>query len=148
MSGQKTSTRRGALGRPLELHPDRLFPAEPGVRDVARELYATVRDLPIISPHGHTDPGWFALNEPFGNATELLLTPDHYLFRMLYSQGVRLEDLGVGNPDADPRNAWRLFSERYHLFRGTPSRMWLDLPKCSVSNRAWKLRRRTSTSTR
>jgi glucuronate isomerase len=126
MSGQKTSTRRGTLGRPLELHPDRLFPAEPGVRELARELYAAVRDLPIISPHGHTDPGWFALNEPFGNATELLLTPDHYLFRMLYSQGVRLEDLGVGNPDADPRNAWRLFSERYHLFRGTPSRMWLD----------------------
>jgi glucuronate isomerase len=108
------------------LHPDRLFPAEPGARALARALYAEVATLPIVSPHGHTDPSWFALDEPFGNASELLLVPDHYLFRMLYSQGVRLEDLGVGNPAADPRAAWRLLAERYHLFRGTPSRVWLD----------------------
>lgn len=112
--------------RSLELHPDRLFPADPAVRALAREFYASVRELPIISPHGHTDPAWFAGNESFGNATEFLLVPDHYVFRMLYSQGVALNDLGVGNPDVDPRAAWRLLAERYHLFRGTPSRMWLD----------------------
>lgn len=114
------------MTRPLNLHPDRLLPADPSIRAIARGLYASVRDLPIVSPHGHTDPAWFATNEPFGNATELLLVPDHYVFRMLYSQGVPMEALGVGNPDADPRAAWRLFAERYHLFRGTPSRMWLD----------------------
>jgi glucuronate isomerase len=96
------------------------------VRQLARELYEEVAGLPIVSPHGHTDPAWFALNETFGNATELLLVPDHYLFRMLYSQGVPLEDLGIGGHRADPRAAWRLFAERYHLFRGTPSRIWLD----------------------
>ena len=121
---QNTSWRE-PLARTLSLHPDRLFPAEPGVRALARELYAEVAGLPIVSPHGHTDPSWFALNEPFGNASELLLVPDHYLFRMLYSQGVRLQDLGIG-ADADPRAAWRILAERYHLFRGTPSRIWLD----------------------
>lgn len=114
------------MSRPLTLHPDRLFPADPALRSVTRALYATVADLPILSPHGHTDPQWFAENAPFGNATDLLLKPDHYLFRMLYSQGVPLEQLGIGNPDADPRAAWRLLAERYHLFRGTPSRIWLD----------------------
>jgi glucuronate isomerase len=114
------------MSRPLQLHPDRLLPVEPQARAIARELYASVAGLPIVSPHGHTDPSWFARNENFANATELLLLPDHYLFRMLYSQGVPLESLGIGNPDADPRGAWRLFAERYHLFRGTPSRVWLD----------------------
>ncbi|WP_126174326.1 glucuronate isomerase [Altericroceibacterium xinjiangense] len=114
------------MTKPLYLHPDRLFPADPAVRAVARDLYAAVAGLPILSPHGHTDPAWFARNEPFGNATELLLVPDHYLFRMLYSQGVAMEDLGVGNPDADPREAWRIFARNFFLFRGTPSRMWLD----------------------
>jgi glucuronate isomerase len=114
------------MPRTLELHPDRLLPAEPGTRNLARELYASVKGLPIVSPHGHTDPAWFARNEPFGNATEMLLIPDHYVFRMLHSQGVPLEALGVGNSGADPREAWRLFAARYSLFRGTPSRMWLD----------------------
>jgi len=114
------------LTRPLQLHPDRLLPAETATRAIARELYASVAGLPIVSPHGHTDPSWFALNERFGNATELLLVPDHYVFRMLYSQGVPLAALGVGGAAVDPREAWRLFAERYHLFRGTPSRMWLD----------------------
>ena len=114
------------MSRPLELHEDRLFPAEPGVRALARELYATVAQLPIISPHGHTDPAWFAHNEPFGNASELLLHPDHYVFRMLYSQGIALEDLGIAGSSADPRAAWRIFAENYHLFRATPSRIWLD----------------------
>src|SRR5690348_2524512 len=118
------------MARPLCLDPDRLFPAEPQIRGVARELYASVKDLPIVSPHGHTDPRWFAANEPWTNATELLLAPDHYLYRMLYSQGVLLDALGVatraGPSNADPREAWRLFASHYYLFRGTPSRLWLD----------------------
>jgi glucuronate isomerase len=114
------------MPRKLELHPDRLLPVEPSVRSLARELYASVKGLPIISPHGHTDPEWFATNANFGNAAQLLLHPDHYVFRMLYSQGVSLAALGIGNPEANPRESWRLFAERYHLFRGTPSRMWLD----------------------
>lgn len=114
------------MTRQLELHPDRLLPADPQTRAIARELYAAIADLPIVSPHGHTDPSWFAGNENFANAADLLLAPDHYVFRMLYSQGVPLEALGIGNSGADPRKAWRLFAERYHLFRGTPSRIWLD----------------------
>lgn len=110
----------------LKLHADRLFPTDRDVRTISRRLYDTVADLPIISPHGHTDPRWWATDDLFGNATELLLHPDHYVFRMLYSQGVPLEALGIRNPDADPRESWRLFAERYHLFRGTPTRMWLD----------------------
>ncbi|HYC01923.1 MAG TPA: glucuronate isomerase [Azospirillaceae bacterium] len=118
------------MPKPLLLHEDRLFPAEPGTRAIARRLYAEVSGLPIISPHGHTDPRWFAGNEPFANATELFLAPDHYIYRMLYSQGVALEDLGIaskaGPSKADPRAAWRLFARNTHLFRGTPSAMWLD----------------------
>ena len=116
------------MPRRLELHEDRLFPADPAVRALTRELYAGVATLPIVSPHGHTDPAWFAGNASFGNATELLLRPDHYLFRMLYSQGVPLELLGIGPHKAhyDPRAAWRILADYWHLFRGTPSRMWLD----------------------
>jgi glucuronate isomerase len=115
----------------LELHDDRLFPAEPGIRQIARGLYGAVADLPIISPHGHTDPKWFAGNQPFSNPTELLIVPDHYLLRMLYSQGIPLDALGIGTPEDqrsadDARNIWRLFATHYHLFRGTPSRLWLD----------------------
>lgn len=116
--------------RPLKLDPNRLFPAEPRTRDIARALYAEIGGLPIVSPHGHTDPAWFATDAPFANATELLLAPDHYIFRMLYSQGVALDALGVcgraGTPATDPREAWRTFAAHYHLFRGTPSRLWLD----------------------
>ncbi len=114
------------------LHPDRLFPAESATRAVARRLYQSVRDLPIISPHGHTDPRWFAENAPFGDPASLLVTPDHYVFRMLYSQGVRLEDLGIASrtrastPPPDPRAVWRLLARHYGLFRGTPTRLWLD----------------------
>jgi glucuronate isomerase len=116
------------MTRELTLHPDRLFPTDPAVRAIARDLYAHVAQLPILSPHGHTDPRWFAENQPFGNAAELLLRPDHYLFRMLYSQGLRLEDLGIGAHQAsyDPRRAWRILAENWHLFRGTPSRIWSD----------------------
>lgn len=118
--------------RPLTLHPDRLFPADPAIRAITRTLYDSVSNLPIISPHGHTDPQWFANNAPFANASELLLQPDHYVFRMLYSQGIALESIGLtpvaggDAPKVDPREAWRILAANYHLFRGTPSRMWLD----------------------
>jgi len=116
---------------PLTLHPDRLFPAEPATRDLARRLYATVKDLPIVSPHGHTDPQWYADDAPFGDASALFITPDHYVFRMLYSQGIPLEDLGIprvdGGPiETDARTIWRTFAGLYHVFRGTPTRTWLD----------------------
>ena len=114
----------------LKLQEDRLFSSDPTQRAIAKELYAEIADLPIISPHGHTDPSWFSENQNFGNPTEFFIAPDHYVYRMLYSQGIALNDLGVpdkkGVPDHDPRAAWRLFAENYHLFRGTPSRMWLD----------------------
>ena len=117
--------------KPLHLHPDRLFPSDPVQRPIARRLYTQVAGLPIVSPHGHTDPAWFAGDEAFANATELLLVPDHYVFRMLYSQGVPLDALGIPRADGsraavDPRAAWRVFAERFHLFRGTPSSMWLN----------------------
>ncbi len=118
------------MTRPLQLHPDRLFPADPTTRDIARTLYAEVADLPIVSPHGHTDPTWFADDANWTDATTLLLSPDHYLYRMLYSQGVDLDALAIprrdGTPATDPRAAWRVLADHYHLFRGTPSRMWLD----------------------
>jgi glucuronate isomerase len=118
------------MPRPLKLDPDRLLPADPATRSLARALYAEVADLPIVSPHGHTDPAWFATNAAWTNPAELLLAPDHYLYRMLYSQGVPLEALGVpsraGPSPADPREAWRLFASHYYLFRGTPSQLWLD----------------------
>jgi glucuronate isomerase len=116
---------------PLELDPDRLFPADRATRDLARRLYAEVENLPIVSPHGHTDPQWYADDTPFANASALLITPDHYVFRMLYSQGVRLESLGIPRRDGvpierDARRIWRTFAAHYHLFRGTPTRLWLD----------------------
>jgi glucuronate isomerase len=118
------------MAKALILDDDRLFPADPSVRAIARELYASVRAAPIVSPHGHCDPRWFAFNEPFSNAADLLLAPDHYLYRMLYSQGVAMEELRVpgrsGIASGDPRAAWRRFAEHFHLFRGTPSALWLD----------------------
>ena len=77
------------------MNDDRLFPSDAATRAIARRLFREVRDLPIISPHGHTDPRWFAENEAFEDPARLFVTPDHYVFRMLYSQGVPLEDLGV-----------------------------------------------------
>ena len=119
-----------AVPRRLVVHEDRLFAAEPTQRAIARRLYNEVRALPIISPHGHTDPAWFANDTAFPNPTELLLAPDHYLYRMLYSQGVSLAALGVpsrdGAPGTDPRSAWRTFAAHWHLFRGTPSAGWLE----------------------
>ena len=100
----------------MALDPDRLFPPDSATRQLAREIYETVRDLPIISPHGHTDPRWFAENEPFPDPAQLFVTPDHYVFRMLFSQGIPLEALGVPRADGGPtetdgRKIWRLFAE-------------------------------------
>ncbi|MEI9404823.1 glucuronate isomerase [Mesorhizobium argentiipisi] len=111
--------------------PDLLFAAEARLLSLARALYTSVKDLPIVSPHGHTDPRWYALNEPFPDPAQLLIVPDHYIFRMLFSQGVRLEELGVPTLDGlpvetDGRIIWRRFAEHYFLFRGTPTRLWLD----------------------
>ncbi|MDI6025102.1 glucuronate isomerase [Corticibacterium sp. UT-5YL-CI-8] len=110
---------------------DMLFPAEPSIRAVARDLYSGVKNLPIVSPHGHTDPRWYAENNPFPDPAQLLIVPDHYVFRMLFSQGIDLEALGVPTLDGSPvqtdgRAIWRIFAENYFLFRGTPSRIWFD----------------------
>ena len=109
------------------IHPDHLFPAETATRKIAKGLYEQVRALPLVSPHGHTQAAWFAKNEPFPDPAKLLVQPDHYIFRMLYSQGVPLEDLEIGEADLkNPRKVWRIFARHYYLFRGTPTRMWLD----------------------
>src|SRR5450756_816305 len=109
---------------------NRLFPADATARQIAKKLYETVSGAPIISPHGHTDPRWFAEDPAFPDPAALLIQPDHYIFRMLYSQGVSLESLGVpqvdGKQQADPREVWRIFARHYYLFRGTPTRLWLD----------------------
>lgn len=113
------------------LSPDRCFDADPARREVARELYAEVKELPIVAPHGHVPPALLA--DPaarLGTPAELFIIPDHYIFRMLYSQGVPLEDLGVPTRDGAPvetdhRRIWQRFAEHFYLFRGTPSGLWL-----------------------
>jgi glucuronate isomerase len=113
------------------LDPDRLFAAEPSQRASARELYALVRELPIVSPHGHVDPALLA--DPaarFGSPAELFVIPDHYVCRMLHSRGVPMEDLGIPTRDdrayeRDHRRVWQRFAEYFHVFRGTPSGLWL-----------------------
>ncbi len=112
----------------LDLHPDRLLPTDPTVRDIARELYASVADLPIISPHGHVPPQWIAEDVAFRDPTSLLITPDHYITRLLHASGVDLADLGVGTeltPDG-ARKAFHLLCENWAVFRGTPMRYWLE----------------------
>ncbi|HEX8244308.1 MAG TPA: glucuronate isomerase [Longimicrobium sp.] len=116
---------------PLHLHEDRFFDPEPSVRRVARELYASVRDLPLVCPHGHVDARILAQDEHFPEPAALIIIPDHYIFRMLYSRGVPMEALGVPTVDgmpveADPRRIWQTFAEHWHLFRGTPTGAWLD----------------------
>jgi glucuronate isomerase len=109
------------------LHDDRLFPSEINARTIARRLYEQVQHLPIVSPHGHTQVSWFARNQPFSDPASLFVRPDHYIFRMLYSQGISLDDLEIATPKVEnPRRVWRIFADHYHLFRGTPTRMWLD----------------------
>lgn len=134
----------------IALDPDRYFPAESRARAIARGLHQSIEKLPIISPHGHTDPRWFAANAAFGDATSVFLWPDHYVLRMLNSHGVSLQSLGFpqsaqGAPDAgaDRRAIWRLFAQHYYLFRGTPSRYWLD----HVFANVFALERRLSADT-
>lgn len=115
----------------LRPHPDRLLPSDPVARAIARRLLAEVVDLPLVSPHGHVDAGIFARDEPFSDPAELFVTPDHYVTRMLYSAGVALEALGVPRldgrgPTTDSRSAWRELCRNWRLFRGTPSRLWLE----------------------
>lgn len=118
---------------PARLDPHRFFPADVMQRGIATELFKEVEALPIISPHGHTDPAWFAYNEAFEDAVSLLLWPDHYLLRLLYSQGVSLESIGLvplngdkTDVETDRRKIWRIFASHYYIFRGTPCRTWLD----------------------
>ncbi|SFJ42936.1 glucuronate isomerase [Jannaschia pohangensis] len=103
------------------MHTDRLFPPDPATRTLARSLFEGVEHLPIVSPHGHTDPAWWGDNAPFGTATDLFVRPDHYVTRMLVSQGVPFEAF-----DGEPRKVWSLFARHYPLFAATPSRLWLD----------------------
>jgi glucuronate isomerase len=113
----------------LALHPDRLLPVDAGERKIARRLYDAVRDLPVICPHGHVDPRLLLDDEPFADPTTLFVTPDHYVTRLLHADGVDLADLGVGQGPLDERasrRAWRLLCERWHLYRGTPVRFWLE----------------------
>jgi len=114
----------------LELNEDRFFEPDPTVRDLARELYQGVKDLPIVSPHGHVNAQLFADNQPFPNPAELIIIPDHYIFRMLYSQGIPLESLGIkrldGHPvETDPRKIWQIFCDHFYLYAGTPTGIWL-----------------------
>jgi len=113
------------------LDHDRLLPIDNTTRNIARDLYESVTELPIISPHGHTDPAWFANNEAFHDPAQLFITPDHYIFRMLFSQGISLEELGIPHKDGslgkrDGRDIWRTFAKHYYLFSATPSQLWMD----------------------
>jgi len=109
------------------IHPDRLFSADFATRKIARTLYESVRTLPLVSPHGHTQASWFSTNESFADPAQLFVQLDHYVFRMLFSQGISLDDLGIGRRGAKHGpEVWRIFASHYYLFRGTPTRMWLD----------------------
>ncbi len=111
-------------------HPDRLFPPDPDTRSIARRLFSEIAGLPLICPHGHTEPRWFADDIPFADAASLMIVPDHYVLRMLVSQGVPFGELGIAGPEGpastDMREVWRCFAANYFLFRGTPTRLWLD----------------------
>ena len=114
---------------PLGLHPDRLLPPDPGVRAIARRLYETVRALPIVSPHGHVDPRLLLDDDPFPDPATLLVTPDHYVTRLLHASGVPLDALGVGQgrlDEAAAREVWRQLCTHWEVYRGTPVRYWLE----------------------
>lgn len=114
---------------PLDLHPDRLLPSEPGLRSIARRLYEAVAELPIISPHGHVPAQWLAEDTAFADPTSLLITPDHYVNRMLHAHGVQLSELGVGQgalTEGESREAFRIVCSHWSSYRGTPVRYWFD----------------------
>ncbi len=128
----------------MTLHDDRFFDPNESTLRTAREIYAETRALPLVCPHGHVDPAMLASNKPFPEPTALLITPDHYIFRMLYSQGIPMEQVGVPSRDgtrveADPRKIWQTFAEHYFLFRGTPSGVWLDYELSEVFGVSEKL---------
>ena len=113
----------------LVVHPDRLLPVDPSVRGLARTLYEAVRDLPLVSPHGHVDPRMLLDDVPFADPAALFVTPDHYVTRLLHASGVPLEELGVAQgplDEAAARHAWRLLCTHWAVFRGTPVRYWLE----------------------
>lgn len=143
------------------LDEDRLFPVDTHGKGLARELFRNLCDLPIISPHGHTDPGWFAKNAQFNNPAELFVTPDHYVFRMLYSQGVRLEDLGIRSgehaenlstpvPSGGPlRRITMSFVARHHGFDSTVHcKICSVLTRCSLPIRRMMSMTRSPTASR
>jgi glucuronate isomerase len=133
-----------------KLNPDRFFDPDPAQRRVARELYESVADLPLVSPHGHVDPSLFVDDDAtFGTPADLLIIPDHYVFRMLYSQGIPLESLGVPRVDGGPveqdhRKIWQIFADNFHLFRGTPSGIWLTQELIEVLGVEEKLNGKTA----
>ncbi|BAY10873.1 glucuronate isomerase [Calothrix sp. NIES-2098] len=119
------------LTKTWSLSRDRCFAPDPIQRQIAHKFFDNISSLPIVCPHGHVDPALLA--DPaarFGSPTELLIIPDHYIFRMLYSRGISLESLGIPTTDGSPvetdhRKIWQLFADHFYLFRGTPSGLWL-----------------------
>jgi glucuronate isomerase len=125
---------------PLTLHPDRLLPADPRVRDIARHLYEHVRSLPIISPHGHVDVSILAEDTPFRDPASLFVTPDHYVTRLLHASGIGLDELGVGRgplEESEARAVWRRLCSRWDVFRGTPVRYWLESELAEIFEVPW-----------
>ena len=110
---------------------NRYFSSDPAQNRAAVALYETVKDLPLICPHGHVDPRLFADPDyQFGSPVDLLIIPDHYVFRMLYSQGISLDELGIPTvaglqSDNDHRQIWRTVCDNWHLFRATPTGIWI-----------------------
>jgi glucuronate isomerase len=126
MTATTTTTTTNPTTAPLAPHPDRLLPADPGLRTLARTLYDSVADARIFSPHGHVDARVLVDDEPFPDPAALLVTPDHYVTRVLHSLGIGLDRLGLGGP-ADAREIWRTFCTHWHAYLGTASRYWLEV---------------------
>lgn len=125
-----SATRTLSTRETLHLDEDRFFDSDPAVRKAARAIYDETRSLPLICPHGHVDPRLLSENAAFPEPTALLIVPDHYIFRMLYSRGISMDLLGIphadGSPsDTDPREVWQIFGDNWYLFRGTPTGAWL-----------------------
>ncbi|BAY30789.1 glucuronate isomerase HrmI [Nostoc carneum NIES-2107] len=119
------------LTKKRSLSSDRCFAPEPVQRQIARQFFDNISTLPLVCPHGHVEPALLANPAArFGSPTELLIIPDHYIFRMLYSRGIPLEALGIPTKDGTPietdhRQIWQIFADHFYLFRGTPSGLWL-----------------------
>jgi glucuronate isomerase len=152
LAERKIGIRRN-MKEKLILNPRRFFDTDIKVRDIAVELYESVKDSPIISPHGHIEPQIFVdENYTFKNPTELIITPNHYLYRMLYSQGVPLEALGIPilhnsskiKVEMNPKKIWQTFAEYFYLFRGTPSEIWLNYELAEIFGVKYKLTKETA----